>query len=326
MRLAQRIAGGRAKPHFVVLDVKRKSLSSLRGATAHENRTGGDLTHVDSERTHLNKRMAYNGHDDSPAKAIADYIKDKDIKIDARNTTPITSFVLSASPEYFEMKGKEPNKKKLDDWSRASMKWVLDEFGDDAVHVSLHVDEKTPHIHVHILPTYEKTTKHKTVRQASHHQHPAFKGKRSFEKVLDRYSERMEPLGIHRGQKVPEGARGTHKTARQWVNEMARRLSGQSQQVALLDEREKQVSRREKALDVKEDTLKAETVELNTYRDELVAYANGLETKQVAIEKAAETVQSLQRVRQITTVDIPKQPEKRTRRSQSLKGRPRDER
>lgn len=326
MRLAQGIAGGRAKSQFVVMDVKRKSLSSLTGATAHENRTGGDLTHVDSERTQLNQRVAYNGHHDSPAKAVADYIKDKNIKIDARNTTPITSFVLSATPEYFDMKGKEPNKKKLDAWTNASMKWVLDEFGSDAVHASLHVDEKTPHIHVHIVPTYEKTTKHKTVLQASHHKHPAFRGKMSFKKVLDRYSERMEPLGIHRGEKVPEGARGTHKTARQWVNEMARRLSGQSQQIAILDEREKQVSKREKALDVKEASLMSETVEMNTYRDELVAYASGLETKEVAIEKAAETVQALQQVRQITKVEVAKKPEKRTRRRQSLKGRASDER
>lgn len=322
MGLARRVAAGRAKPHFVVMDVKRQSLDDLRGQTLHEQRKAGDLSHVDPERTKLNRRGGHNGNHDDPRAAVEAFLKDNQVKVDKRNTKPVTSFVLSASHEYFD----SPEKQEV--WVSETMKWARDEFGDDIAHTSLHLDERTPHIHLKVVPTYEKKTKRRTVRQASHHKHKAFEGFRSYDGLLDRYAARMEPLGLHRGEKVPEEAGRTYRTARQFVNEMARRWNGRSQEMALLDEREAKVSQREaKALE-REDSLNREAGELVAYRKTLDECAEELVEKAESIDELWLKSKALADVRPIkakmasAAVEEPvKRIEKRARRSTTRKGK-----
>lgn len=315
MGLARRVAAGRAKPHFVVMDVKRQSLDDLRGQTLHEQRKAGDLSHVDPERTKLNKQGGHNGHHDDPRAAVEDFLKDNQVKVDKRNTKPVTSFVLSASHEYFD----SPEKQEV--WVSETMKWARDEFGDDIAHTSLHLDERTPHIHLKVVPTYEKKTKRRTVRQASHHKHKAFSGFNSYDGLLDRYAARMEPLGLHRGEKVPEGARGSHRTARQWVNAMARSLAGQAQERALFEA--------EKAAFAKErDSLDKEAREVVAYRQTLDECAEELEKVAGDIEEAWFKSKALEGVRPVKAklaevgLEEPvKRIEKRARRSTTRKGK-----
>lgn len=255
---------------YAVVDVKRQSIASMAGHTAHEMRTAGDLSHIEKDRSDINQRIAYGDDPDSPKKAVEQYIKDKKIRIDKRNDTPITSLILSASPEYFEMKDGIADKEKLGKWVKASMGWAGNEFGEDLVHASLHLDEKTPHLHIKIVPTYEKKLKSGTVLQASHHKHKAFAGRKSYERVWDRYAEAVEHLGIERGERLPEGAQGNAKTARQWVNDIARSLANSSKTVAILDEREKALVRGE-------GNLAQERQNLDGYRDCLLEAAQQLE-------------------------------------------------
>lgn len=328
MSLARKVATGKAKAHFVALDVQRKSLASMTSATQHEQRTAGDLSHIDESRTHLNKRVAYDGIEDSPKKAAEAYIKDKGIQFDKRNHTPITSLVLSASPEYFEMKDGIPNEKKTAQWAKATMGWAVETFGEDLVHCSLHLDEKTPHFHLHVVPTYEKKTKHRTVIQGSHSKCKAFGGRGSYHRLWDGYAAATAHLGLHRGERVPEGARGSHRTARQWVNDMARRWGGRAQEMALLDEREAKVSAREERATQREDSLNAEA-------KELVAYRKTLEDCEGMLVKAAESIddvwmksQALDKVKPVQralradeTTKTVQRVEKRARRSTKRKGK-----
>lgn len=218
--LVRRPSNGRR----VVFDVKRQSPGQLGAQDRHEQRIKGDVSHVDPSRTHLNRRRAYGDHILEPSRAVDDYIRDKNARVDPRNLTPCTSFVLSASHEWF--KGDSPhgfNDERVRDWSNASMKWLESNFGDDVVHVSLHMDEKTPHIHAKVVPIVERTTKRGTViRQVSHHSHPAFKGRRSYERLLTSYADALAPLGLERGDSLPDEARADTRTARQWVDDQAR--------------------------------------------------------------------------------------------------------
>jgi len=268
--MAKRVAAGGPKPSFAVMDIKRQSLASMRGHTAHEQRTAGDLSHINKSKTVDNQRVAYGGHTDSPKDAVEAYIKDNKIKIDARNTTPVTSFVLSASHDWFNGPDGKPDPNKISAFTGVSMKWAVSEFGEDLVHASLHLDEKTPHIHIKTVPTYQKKTKFQTVRQASHHKNKSFKGFRSYEHLLDRYTDALAPLGIERGQKVPDDAKGTQRTARQWVNDMARKFADMPMRTALLDEKEKALVKRER-------NLSQERIELDGYRDALMKAATHLE-------------------------------------------------
>lgn len=256
--IGQRVGGGRPKAPKTVMNVQRQSVQSLRAQAWHEQRAAGDVSHCDPERAHLNKRGAYGNHTLDPDKAATEFIRDKRLRVDPRNEKPITSFVLSASPEFF--KGDGPggfDEAKVKAWSAASHKWLASEFGEGVVHVSLHLDEQTPHIHAKVVPVVERTTKRgMVIRQVSHHQHPAFRGRKSYARVLDRYAAAVAHLGIERGEPPPEGAKGTHKTTRQWLADQARALGGQSEQMeALAAERAKV---REVAEQLELDRLKLE--------------------------------------------------------------------
>lgn len=218
--LVRRPSNGRR----IVFDVKRQSLADLGAQDGHEQRRKGDVSHVDPSRTHLNRRRAHGDHLLEPSRAVASFIEETGARVDPRNKAPCTSFVLSASHEWF--KGDSPhgfNEERVRDWSNASMKWLESTFGETVAHVSLHMDEKTPHIHAKIVPIVERTTKRGTViRQVSHHSHPAFKGRRSYDRLLSSYAAALEPLGLERGDSLPDGARADTRTARQWVDDQAR--------------------------------------------------------------------------------------------------------
>jgi hypothetical protein len=327
------------KPFKVVMDVKRQSMTEAFGQWLHEERKAGDLSHVDLSKTVENMRSGFQGHDTNPKAAAEAYIKANGLKVDKRNTKPITSFVLSASHEYFSDGKGGFDRRKTALWVKASLAFLQDEFGSDLVHFSLHLDEKTPHIHAKVVPTYEKKTKRGTSRQVSHHKHKAFKGKHSYANLLDRYARYVAPLGIERGDRVPEGARADAKTARQWVNDMARKIAGQAQAAARLEERVRQVGKREEAVEKWAYELATEAAELNGYRKELVEYADALGRKERDVSERERQVEALGKVppgtyRQRPPVQVEppaprveKRVEKRARRSATLKGKaPGDER
>ncbi|CAM4053156.1 hypothetical protein VIAE109791_15375 [Vibrio aestuarianus subsp. francensis] len=54
--------------------------------------------------------------------------------------------VLSLSPDFFQSNA---NTK---EFAINARKWLINEFGDNLVSAVLHLDEKTPHIHAHIVP------------------------------------------------------------------------------------------------------------------------------------------------------------------------------
>lgn len=270
--MAKRSSNGRK----IVFDVKRQSFGDLAAQDRHEQRKTGDVTHVVKSRAHLNERSAYGDHLLEPSKAVEAYIKDKDARIDPRNITPCTSFVLSASHDWFKGDGPDGfNEQRVNDWSAASVGWLQDTFGEDVVHVSLHMDEKTPHIHAKVVPITQRTTKRGTVvRQVSHHGHPAFRGRRSYARLLSSYAAAVEPLGLERGDEAPEGARADARTARQWTADQAR---------AVARDRAK-VDQERSFVDHSAQIIEQQRLDLIRTREELEKFRIGLtEQAQVAV-------------------------------------------
>lgn len=237
-----------------VLDVQRITPAQLVGHARHEAREKGatDKSHIDGERTELNRLVL--GNEPDPRKAVAAHIETHGARIQKANGRPFTRLVLSASPEHFRpgdpaARGTwEPDR--LEAWTKASTDWLRQEFGDDCVHAALHLDETTPHIHALVVPIPGKgaarqvrrsrakqrpgeTDEAFAARQAanearraskaagaasagpwvSHHGHPAFAGERSYAALLDRYAAAVEPLGIERGER---GSGATRREVREW--------------------------------------------------------------------------------------------------------------
>lgn len=237
-----------------VLDIQRIGWGALKAHAQHERREIGDRSHTDPNRTPKN---SFAGLDKCPEEAVKRYLERTGAKIDKRNEKPFTRILLSASPEYFRPGRSDQSgtydARRVKVWTLASMAWLRQEFGYDLVHVALHVDETTPHLHAVIVPTYEKHTKRRTSRQVSHHKHPAFAGENSYEACHDRYAAAVHDLGIARGERTPEGAkRKRHQTKRQWLGDALRKFQGQRRRTAFL------LWGRKKRFDTAKAALKAE--------------------------------------------------------------------
>lgn len=215
---------------LAVLNIQRIGWAALKAHARHERREIGDLTHTDSARSPRNEVA---GLDPCPETAAKMYIAQRKAKIDKRNERPFTRLVLSASPEYFRPDSVDRpgsyDPARVRAWTRETVAWLRKEFGKDAVHIALHLDETTPHIHALVVPTYIKETKRRRAVQVSHHKHPAFSGERSYEGCHDRYAKAICSLGIERGERAGGGK--THRTKRQWIAAAIRELRARSRRV-----------------------------------------------------------------------------------------------
>lgn len=317
-----------AKPHKAVLDVKRMTMQEVYGQWLHEERMAGDLSHTDADKSHLNERFGYNDHDSNPYYATKEYIKDKSLRIDKRNVKPVTAILLSASPEFFDNGKGGWDQKKLAAWTKASSTWLGEEFGEDLVHMSLHLDEKTPHIHAKVVPTYEKTTKRGKTRQVSHNNHPAFKGPKSYYRLWDRYAAAVAPLGIERGAHTPPEARVSNRAAKQWLRDVARKWSGRAETVAVLDEREKRIVKREEKLtqsvahlEGREASLIEREAVVERREQCLLEQASLVPGKEARDKLRADLIEKQREAKKPAPVEAVKRVEQRARRSKTLKGK-----
>lgn len=257
------MSGSHSSPQKLVLRAQRRTLADLSGYTTHQRRSGGDLSHVDAARTPLNRVLIGS---DQPGQDIRTVINtmalenlNEEVKglrktrgkkaaaarlkkgpaqpWDAKNTKPWTEMVLSASPAWFRDPGQGPgkwNKARVDAYTVRAEAVLRRRFGDDLVHLSLHLDEETPHLHAAILPTVEKTSKRRgRQRIVSHRQHEAFRQPEdepenlmapgsSYERLQDEFAADFRDLGIERGQPHAFGIRNgdqeqpEHLSTAQW--------------------------------------------------------------------------------------------------------------
>jgi Plasmid recombination enzyme len=102
--------------------------------------------------------------------------------------------LLTASPEYF--RPQDPSKygdylpERVEQWSDATVKWLTKEYGDRIVRAELHLDEATPHIHAHLVPTDEN---------GQLNCKKIFGGRTKMFAFQDSYAEGTKHLGLERG-------------------------------------------------------------------------------------------------------------------------------
>jgi len=186
-----------------VWDVKRRTPGDTKRLEDHHQRKGSPKN-CDPKRKHLNKVLL---GQDKPLDQIMEERDKLGIKYHKKHDgKKYTTHVFAASPEYFAPAGEKEgtwNQARLDAWLEAMVPFLEEEFGDDLLKATLHLDEARPHIHLEEEPTYLKTTKRGTTRWGSHDKSKAhgggFKGYHGF---LDRYAEAVKHLGIERGRQT----------------------------------------------------------------------------------------------------------------------------
>lgn len=127
--------------------------------------------------------------------------------------------MLSASPEYFrpEYDRNDPkgfgkfDQEKLDQWRDESLKWLQKRYKGTLVDVTLHLDERTPHMHAVVVPLVHQTLKKRRTKDqidagVESETYTKLKWNRSayFDRsklyeMQESYGSELEHLGLQRG-------------------------------------------------------------------------------------------------------------------------------
>lgn len=167
----------------LVLNIERIGWSKLEGQRRHDQRLGGDLAHIDESMTKHNLVLQGSG---DPKFDVQTCLNKHNAKPRADNDAPFNRYVVQPG-EGFDWK--DPNA--IEIWLRKTKSFFQKEYGAGFAYAVAHADETTLHIHAVCVPLYESTTKKRTVWKVSHKQHPATRGKGSYERLRKRCAEHL---------------------------------------------------------------------------------------------------------------------------------------
>ncbi len=193
----------------------------MAGMNNHNERLNNVLN-ADPDLKHLNHR--YSAFDGENYKSnlrtdIEGHISINDVSIKKNNVLAI-EHLMTFSPDFIDLKKKEDEKgshtlsgsstdiKKWEDFKKSSLKWLRDRYGkDNIVNISIHYDEKTPHIHAYAVPIKEKTVKwknksgegEKSVKSLCARDYLG--GKDKMRDMQDSFHSSVAHLGLERGKK-----------------------------------------------------------------------------------------------------------------------------
>lgn len=182
---------------FAVYHSEKGSVSS-GGIGNHIDRIKGmehTYTHADPSRSHLNEDLLNNNkyskmplHQAISERIEKGYKGDRKLRKDA---VKYVTHILTGSHK--EMIDIFKDNDKTNDWLSANYDFLKEEFGyENIVRLTLHLDEKTPHIHAVTVPiTNEGKLSAKEV----------IGNRKDMQDRQDRYAAHMKPFGLQRGLK-----------------------------------------------------------------------------------------------------------------------------
>ncbi len=236
---------------FVVLHME-KAHGSDSGTTAHIERFIIPKN-ADPTRTHLNRRLI----------EYPDGVKDRTAAIQYRlenagltrkigsNQVQAIRIIVSGSPEEMvriEQEGK------LNEWCDDNLKYFADTFGkENIVAAHLHLDEKTPHMHVTLVPLVKgerKRRKREEQAKKRYRKKPTDSVRLCTDDIMtrlklkayqDTYAEAMKKYGLQRGI---DGSDARHISTGQYYREIKQLTEELKADVAELQE-QKETARKE---------------------------------------------------------------------------------
>jgi Plasmid recombination enzyme len=193
--------------YSIIRKRKHKSIASLRSREKHTYRTQ-PTPNADPEKIHKNK-LIFGSLD--YAEGIESELKKysatgKNIRT---NAVVAIEYLLTASPEFFESGAKNERDERLKNWCEAQVEFVKKEHGAENIAcMYLHLDEKSPHIEVFVVPIDPKgklNCKH-------------FLGARNSLSMLQtKYATHNARFGLKRGQ---AGSRATHQEVKKFYKQI----------------------------------------------------------------------------------------------------------
>ena len=230
---------------FVVLHME-KAHGSDSGTTAHIERSVIPKN-ADPTRTHLNRQLIEypDGVNDRSA-AIQRRLEEANLtrKIGSNQVRAIRINV-SGTPEDMERIEREG---RLDEWCADNLRYFRDTFGaENIVSAHLHMDEKTPHIHLTLVPIVEgerKRRKREEQAKKRYRKKPANTVRLCADDIMtrlklksyqDSYAVAMAKYGMQRGI---DGSEARHKSTQQYYRDTFKLANDLKAEVMDLQERQ----------------------------------------------------------------------------------------
>ena len=186
---------------FATINIEKiKTDAELEARYKHNRRRGKVSSNIHISQIHRNKHSKPNISEYS--KAMFRQVQGNRMKAGANQlrgaTVKAVELVLGASPEFF--KGKTDDE--VIDWGRTQIEWAKDYYKDRGklLGFDLHLDEKTPHIHLIFAPIVKKMDK-KTGKMLETYSAKEFHGyKSAMRQMRTSHAEANEKYGLERGK------------------------------------------------------------------------------------------------------------------------------
>ena len=250
-----------------------KANSSLNSIAKHIERTAHP-ENADPERTHLNRYnlVEYPVGITGLAAAVEHRIANAGItrKISDRQVRCL-NMVMTSDNEGMQ---KIIDEGKLDEWIADNIKWARDTFGgDNVVGAALHMDERTPHLHIAVVPivTAERKKKAREATAKKRYRTKAAnrprlcaddimeRGKMS--RYQDIYAEAMAKYGLERGIR---GSEARHIGQHEYYRDCMVRKKGLEEEIGNLSTEKRRLDKEKKSLESKVENLECRTTALDS--------------------------------------------------------------
>lgn len=154
------VAGGKVvkgKMAFIICNMRKFKSADIKGLQIHNQREKESHTNpdIDQNRAHLNYDLLHDQRVDYKALINEHIEKNVETKRAIRkDAVRCCSFMISASPEFFEKLSPEREK----EFFKSNLAFLQERYGkENVMYASVHKDETTPHMHVGLVPiTKEK--------------------------------------------------------------------------------------------------------------------------------------------------------------------------
>ena len=255
-----------------------KANSSLNSIAKHIERTSHP-DNADPRRTHLNRYglVEYPDGITGLAAAVEHRIANAGItrKISDRQVRCL-NMVMTSDNEGMQ---KIIDAGKLDQWIADNIKWVRDTFGsDNVVGAALHMDERTPHLHIAVVPIVT-TERKKKAREAAvkkrYRTKPTNRPRLCADDIMERkamsryqdlYAEAMAKYELERGVR---GSEARHIDQHEYYRQCQREKAVLEKDVAELSTEKKKLDKEKKSLESKVGHLECSAIALDAQKKQL---------------------------------------------------------
>lgn len=149
---------------YAVARMQKMKYGNLRGAYKHNERIFKEHSNkdIDPSRSHLNYELTERDHSISYEKQIKDYVNKTKISNRAirKDAVLCDEWIITSDKQFFENLSDEQTR----EFFETAKNYFAEHYGEENIaYASVHLDEKTPHMHMGIVPMRNGTLSSKAM-------------------------------------------------------------------------------------------------------------------------------------------------------------------